>query len=68
MIKGNYTGLYASVKGRSYGDEWELNYFENKYGKYWVLKEKDLDSREEEDLVLVTGIPDAKERFTFEEF
>ena len=60
--------VYATVKGRSYGDEWELNYFENKYGKYWVLKEKDLDSREEEDLVVVTGIPDAKERFTSEEF
>ena len=48
---------------KSYGDEWELNYFMEKssyQGKYWVLKQNDLDSREASDLAVVRGFPDAR--------
>ena len=70
VINGAFEGYYASVVAKSYGDEWELNYFMEKtsyQGKYWVLKPNDLDSREECDLAAVKGLPDAKGRFTFED-
>ena len=65
VIKGNFIGYYAAIVAKSYGDEWEINYFKES-GKYWVLKKNDLDSREEEDLALVKGYPDERGRFTFE--
>ena len=40
-----YIGYYAVILQKSYGDEWEMQYCEKKYGK-WVLKDNDLDSRE----------------------
>ena len=65
VIKWNFIGYYAAIVAKSYGDEWEINYFKES-GKYWVLKENDLDSRKEEDLALVKGYPDQRGRFTFE--
>ena len=47
----------------SYGDEWEIQYFEMKYGK-WVLKE-DLDSREPSDMLMVEAKIDGRGRYTF---
>ena len=70
VINGAFEGYYASIVAKSFGDEWELNYFMEKssyQGKYWVLKENDLDSREECDLALVKGFPDEKGRFTFKD-
>ena len=70
VVNGAFEGYYASVVAKSYGDEWELNYFMEKssyQGKYWVLKQNDLDSREASDLAVVRGFPDAKVRFTFED-
>lgn len=49
VVKGNYLGYFALVTGDGYGGETELNYFEHR-SKWWVLKEKDLDSRERGDL------------------
>ena len=57
-------GYYAVILDSSYGDEWEVQYFEMKYGK-WVLKEGDLDSREPSDMVMVEAKIDGHGRYTF---
>ena len=70
VVKGAYCGMYSTILDKSYSDEWEINCFlekSNYRGKYWVLKPHDTGSREEEGLILVTGFPDEKERFTFED-
>ena len=50
IISGLFQGYYAMVLGSSYGDENEIQYFTEKKtisgAKYWVLKENNLDSRE----------------------
>ena len=49
VIKGNYLGYFALVAGDGCGGEIDINYFEGK-NKWWVLKEKDLDSSDRGDL------------------
>ena len=66
IVKGLFTGFYATVMGRSYGDEWEINYFRKQFGK-WVISVNDLDSREAEDMIVVTGHPDNRGHYTFED-
>ena len=56
---------YATVTNKSYGDEWEINYFQKQYGK-WTLKDGKLDSRDAEDMILVTAYPDKRGYFTFD--
>ena len=42
------------------------NYFQKQYGK-WTLKDEDLDSRDAEDMILVTAsYPDKGGYFTFD--
>ena len=67
VVSGPFKGFYASVVCNSYGDEWEINFFEKKFGS-WVLKEGDIDSREESDLELVMAKVDKRGRFTFEKW
>lgn len=62
--KGDFLGLYALILEKSYGDEWEIQYFEKSYGK-WVLKKNDLDSRAESEMIKVVGQIDNRERYTF---
>ena len=49
IVNGLFAGYYAIVLDSSYGDEWEINYFEKRYGD-WVIKEGDIDSRPSKDL------------------
>ena len=66
LINGSFSGFYATVTNKSYGDEWEINYFQKQYGK-WTLKDGDLDSRDAEDMILVTAsYPDKGGYFTFD--
>ena len=66
IVKGSFNGLYATVLGESYGDEIEIQYFEKKFGK-WIVKDKDVDSREPDDLIKVAGQVDKRDRYTFSE-
>ena len=66
IIHGMYKGFYATVVDASIGGEWEVNYFEEKFGK-WILKKNDLDSREENDLMVVKGNPDNRGQFAFQD-
>ena len=44
------------------------NYFQKQYGK-WTLKDEDLDSRDAEDMILVTAsYPDKGGYFTFDKW
>ena len=45
IVKGMYKGYFAVVTLGGYGDEVEINYFENKE-KWWNLEEHDLSSGE----------------------
>ena len=65
MVNGSFSGFYATFTNKSYGDEWEINYFQKQYGK-WTLKDGDLDSRDAEDMILVTAYPDKQGYFTFD--
>ena len=60
----SFLGYYAVILDCSYGDEWEVQYFEIKYGK-WVLKEGDLDSREPSNMMIVDAKIDGRGRYTF---
>ena len=66
VIKGLFSGLYATVLGKSYGDELEIQYFENSFGKY-ILKDNDIDSRPPNELVKVAAHVDSRSRHTFYE-
>ena len=55
VIGGAFVGYYAVVTSEGYGDEVEVNYFEKK-GKWWTLKEYDLDSREKSELQKVVKV------------
>ena len=65
LINGSFSGFYATVTNKSYGDEWEINYFQKHYRK-WTLKDGDLDSGDAEDMILVTPYPDKPGYFTFD--
>ena len=43
IVNGLFSGFYATITNKSYGDELEINYFQKQYGK-WILKDGDLDS------------------------
>ena len=45
VIAGHNIGYYASVLGEGYGNEIEINYFEQKRNR-WQLKDHAKDSRE----------------------
>ena len=64
IISQPYVGLYAVVINESYGDEMEIQYFEEKYGK-WVLKDGDLDSREPSEMMKVDAEVDGRRQYTF---
>jgi len=64
IIKEPFKSFYATVVGSSYGDELEINYFEKKLGG-WILKEKDFDSQEEGDLMVVTADINKRGHFSF---
>lgn len=66
ILQEPYKDYYATVVGSSYGDELEINYFEKKLGGF-VLKDMDLDSREKEDLMVVTANIIKRGHFTFNE-
>ena len=53
------------VTNKSFGDEWEINYFQKPYGK-WTLKDGDLDSHDAEEMILVMAYPDKRGYFTFD--
>ena len=64
IVKGLFSGFYATVANNSYGDEWEIKYFQKQNGK-WTLKDGDLNSPDAEDMILVTAYPDKWGYFTF---
>ena len=57
IVKGLFSGFYTTVANNSYGDEWEIKYFQKQNGK-WTLKDGDLNSPDAEDMILVTAYPD----------
>ena len=59
IVNGSFPGFYATVTNKSYGDEWEINYFQKKYGK-WTFKDRDLGSSDAKDMILVTAYPDKR--------
>ena len=64
IVSGLFEGLYATVLDKSYGDEFEIQYFEEKFGK-WILKEGDIDSRPSNEMIKVTAVVDGRSRYTF---
>jgi len=66
IVNEPFTGYYATVLKPSYDGEWKIHYFKKQFGKY-ILGEKDFDSREADDLKEVTGNPDGRGYFTFNE-
>ena len=52
VIENPYIAYYATVTDCSTSEEIEINYFQRK-GKYWKLKEYDLDSRTPDEIELV---------------
>ena len=65
IVNGSFSGFYVTFTNKSYGDEWEINYFQKQYGK-WTLKDGDLDSRDAKDTILVTAYQDKQGYFTFD--
>lgn len=66
VVEEPFKGHYAIVQGKSYGDEWEIVYFERKNKGYYVIKENDLDSRSPSELMKVKETFDEKERYYFD--
>ena len=64
VVSGLFKGLYATVLGKSYGDEVEIQYFQERFGKR-ILKENDIDSRLPEELIKVTAKMDRRSYFIF---
>ena len=60
IIKGAFEGYYAKIMDKIH-DQYEINYFEKRYGKY-VLKDFDLDSRSPEDFKMVVHEIDCRSR------
>ena len=54
VVSGLFKGVYATVLGKSYGDEVEIQYFQERFGKR-ILKENDIDSRLPEELIKVSA-------------
>ena len=55
IVHGSFSGFYATVTNKSYGDKWEIHYFQKQCGK-WTLKDGDL----------VMAYPDKLGYFTFD--
>ena len=53
VTRGPFRVYYALVTGNSYGGEVEIQYFE-KYSKWWIIKDNELDSMEPCDLEVLT--------------
>ena len=67
IISGLFQGYCAVVFGWNYGDENEIQYFTEKTisgGKYWVLKENYLNSRENCELKKVVGAIYNRDHYT----
>jgi len=66
ILSEPYKGYFAIVTSQSYGDEWEVQYFKKSFDKY-ILKERDFDSREPDELIKVDPTVDQRGRYTFSE-
>ena len=57
IVKGNFKEYYATITEHSYGDELENNYFAktSEKSKLYVLKPRDTDSVERDQIVKVTN-------------
>ena len=64
IVKEPYKGYYATIIDKSYGDEWEIEYYEKRF-KWYVLKDDDHDSRVEEDMCKVCASLDNRNHATF---
>ena len=64
IVKETFKDDYAIVLGESYGDEYEIQYFEKNFEK-WVLNPKDKDSRTVDELKKVKATVDNDLRYTF---
>ena len=64
IVKEPYKGYYATIIDKSYGDEWEIQYYEKRF-KWYVLKDNDHDSRGEEDMCKVCASLDNRNHATF---
>ena len=64
IINGPFKSYYAVVTNKGYGDEWEIQYFK-KMTKWWVLNDNDLDSRERNELRIVTCHMDERSHYYF---
>ena len=49
IVNKPFKGYYAVITAQSYGDKWEINYYEKRQNCY-ILKENDFDSREKKDV------------------
>ena len=58
--------LLCNSHFKSYGNEWEIQYFKKTFDKY-VLKEGDIDSSEPENLLRVEPTVDGRGRYAFSE-
>ena len=65
IVNGLFSGFYVTVTKKLYGDEWEIDYFQEQHGK-WTLKGGDLDSQNADNMILVTAYPDKRGYFTFD--
>ena len=66
IINKPYKSFYAIGTCKSYGNEWEIQYFKKTFDKY-VLKEGDIDSSEPENLLRVEPTVDGRGRYAFSE-
>ena len=70
IMKGTFKEFFGVVLGDSYGDEIEINYFKEMYGKpygrYWVLEPNDQGSRTNDEVQKVEpNLIDRRGRFVF---
>ena len=60
-----FRGYFSIVTDKSYGDEFEIQYFKKKKKKWWILKENDFDSRLANELKPVKRRIDEKSHYLF---
>ena len=64
IVKEPYKGYYETIIDKSYGDEWEIQYYEKRF-KWYMLKDNDYDSRVEEDMCKVCASLDNRNHAIF---
>ena len=64
VIHEPFRGYFAILTDKSYGDEFEIQYFQKKE-KWWILKENDFDSCLENELKPVKGRIDERSHYFF---